>query len=132
VNTRIVLSASAIVLGAAGVAAIFAPQEILAAMSVGDGGMLPVMMQLLGTVWFAFALMNWTARGSLIGGIYNRPVAIANLAHFMVGALALAKAAARTPAPAPLLMLTTVYVVLAIAFGLVFFRSPVRELAETA
>jgi hypothetical protein len=127
VNTRIVLSASAVVLGAAGVAAIFAPEEILAAMSIRGGGMLPVMVQLLGTVWFAFALMNWTARGSLIGGIYNRPVAIANLAHFMVGALALARAATRTPAPAPLLMLTVVYVVLAIAFGLVFFRSPVRE-----
>jgi hypothetical protein len=38
-------------------------------------------------------MLNWMAKGTIIGGIYNRPIAIANLTHFLIGGLALAKLA---------------------------------------
>jgi hypothetical protein len=126
-NTKLLLSASAFVLGAAGIAATFAPHEILAAVGAAAGGVLPLLVQLLGASLFAFAMVNWAARGSLIGGIYNRPVAIGNLAHFMIGALALAKAILRGEHGTMLIVATLVYAVFAIAFGTIFFRSPVAE-----
>ena len=68
-------------------------------------------------------MTNWMARGSLMGGIYNRPLAVGNVAHFTIGALALAKAALRSP-NSVLVGATLVYAVLAVAFGAVLFRSP--------
>ena len=39
-----------------------------------------------------FAMLNWMAKGVIIGGIYSRPIVIANLAHFLIGDLELIKA----------------------------------------
>ena len=79
---------------------------------------MPLLVQLLGALWFAFAMVNWTARGSLIGGIYNRPVAIGNLTHFVIGAFALGKDGTLMP-------VAIVYALFAVAFAFLFFRSPV-------
>lgn len=123
-STKLLLTLSAIVLGAAGVAGTFAPQEILQACGIAPTGVLPLLVQLLAALYFAMAMMNWTARGSLLGGIYQRPVAIANLTHFVIGALALLKAAwaMRT---LPLIVAAAIYTLFALAFASVFFRSPV-------
>jgi hypothetical protein len=121
-NTKIVLTASALFMGATGIACSFLPHEILRAAGVAPTGMLPLLVQLLAALLFAFAMVNWLACGSLIGGIYNRPVAVGNVAHFTIGALALAKA---TMAGEGNLVLTIVYAVFAVAFAAVLFRSPV-------
>ena len=118
-NTKLVLSASALVMGLAGIAASFAPSEVLTAVGVAPTTILPVLVQLLGATLFAFAMVNWTARGSLIGGIYNRPIAIGNLTHFVVGALALLRAG--------IWIAAAIYAVFAIAFAMIFFRSPVER-----
>jgi len=123
VNTKLLLSASAVVLGVAGIAASFLPQELLRAADVESTALLPVFIQLLGALWFAFAMVNWTARGSLIGGIYNRAVAIGNLTHFVIGSFALVKGAMATQ-DSRLWILTIVYAIFAIAFALLFFSSP--------
>jgi len=31
-------------------------------------------MQIIGSFYFAFAILNWMSKGSIIGGIYNRPI----------------------------------------------------------
>lgn len=123
-NTRLVLSASAIVMGIAGIAASFLPEEIIAAAGVPGGAFQSLQVQLLGALLFAFAMVNWTSRGSLIGGIYNRPVAIGNLTHFVIGALALGKAAVASPT-AILIGTAAVYGLFAILFARIFFSSPV-------
>ena len=122
-NTKLLLSASAVVLGVAGIAASFLPQELLRAADIESTALLPVFIQLLGALWFAFAMVNWTARGSLIGGIYNRAVAIGNLTHFVIGSFALVKGAMATQ-DSRLWILTIVYAIFAIAFALLFFSSP--------
>jgi hypothetical protein len=124
-NTKLILSASAIVMGLAGVAGSFLPTEILQAVGVAPVGVLPVLVQLLAALLFAFAMVNWTARGSLIGGIYNRPVAIGNLTHFVIGALALLKAAmGAEPHRTVVFIVAAIYVAFALAFTAVFVRSP--------
>lgn len=111
-------------MGGAGIAASFLPHEILRAIEVESRGPLPLLVQLLGALLFAFAMVNWTSRGSLIGGIYNRPVAIGNLTHFVIGALALVKSAMGQRSGI-VWTIAIVYVVFAAAFAAVFFRSPV-------
>jgi len=123
-NTKILLTASAAVMGAMGIIGSFAPHEILRAAGLAPTGMLPLLVQLLAALLFAFAMVNWLARGSLIGGIYNRPVAVGNVAHFTIGALALTKA---TMAGEGSVVLATVYVVFAIGFAMMLFRSPVAR-----
>lgn len=123
-NTRILLGSSAILLGIGGLAATFLPHELLAGLGIEPGATLPVLMQLLGALWLGFAMLNWTAKGNVIGGIYGRPVALGNLAHFVVGALALVKAAMRGGAGAAVMLLVVVYAVYAVAFTIVFFGNP--------
>jgi len=127
VNTRLLMTASSMALGFAGIAASFAPEELLASVGAPAVQPLPVVIQLLGAMYVAFALTNWTAKDSVIGGIYARPVSIGNCAHFVTGALALAKQQT-THGPSTMLMVAlAVYAVLALCFTwLVFGSSPVR------
>ena len=68
-NTKILMTSSALILGLAGVFALFVPEVLLPAAA----GTTSVLVQLMGALYFSFALMNWTAKDSLIGGIYARP-----------------------------------------------------------
>jgi hypothetical protein len=123
-TTKLLMTISAIILGLTGVALTFFPQEISAA--IGGSSSSPVIVyQLLGALYFGFAMMNWTAKGNLIGGIYGRPVAIANLTHFTIGALALLKQISFINIPQVVCMVT--YILFAVAFGAVFFTHPVKN-----
>ena len=130
-NTRLLMTASSMALGLAGVAASFAPEELLAFAGAPAVQPLPVLIQLLGAMYVAFALTNWTAKDSVIGGIYARPLSLGNCVHFVAGALALAKQQT-THGPSPMLMAAlAVYAVLALCFTwLVFGSSPVRQVTR--
>jgi hypothetical protein len=127
-NTKWVLTASAFVLGAAGIAGSFLPQEIATALGLPSTGVLPLLFQLLAAMLFAFAMLNWMARGSLIGGIYNRPVAVANVTHFVIGALATVKAVLAGEHRPSILVVAIVYTIFAAAFSAILFRSPVAPI----
>ena len=127
-NTKVLLIASAIVMGLAGIAGSFLPHEIAGALALSTSGLTPVLLQLLAGLLFAFAMVNWMARGSLIGGIYNRPVAVGNVTHFLIGGLALGKAVAAGADHPAVLTATAVYALFAAAFALLLFRSPVQRL----
>lgn len=114
--------ASALFMAATGVAATFAPHELLRAAGASGPVLLPLAIQLLGALYLGFAILNWTARESLLGGIYQRPVVLGNFLHFLAGALALIKG---SPATAPLIAFAAVYALLAIGFAFVLFTSPV-------
>ncbi|MDQ3282051.1 MAG: hypothetical protein M3Q69_11630 [Acidobacteriota bacterium] len=118
-STRLLLTASAIVLGVAGLAGIFAPDEVIGAIGAVNTRPLRLIIELFGAAFFGFALVNWSARGSLIGGIYNRPLALGNVAHFVIGAFASSKAGIWPAA--------IVYAIFAVAFGRLFFWSPVKQ-----
>lgn len=120
-NTRYLMMASSLVLGMAGLAASFAPQELLAMQGIASEPPLPLLVQLLGAVYLAFALMNWTAKDNMIGGIYARPISLGNFLHFIMGALAIGKAMSDELANAFGIGLLSVYVIFALAFGWLLF-----------
>jgi hypothetical protein len=124
VNTRLLLSLSAVILGLAGIGALFLPQEIAAALGMGGGRRAALLVQLAGAMLFSFAMANWMARGSLFGGIYNRPLAVANVTHFAIGAITLVKTALAGWNLA-VAVAAAVYTLFAIAFFAVLGRSPV-------
>jgi hypothetical protein len=90
-NTKILMTSSSLVLGVAGVFAIFMPDVLLSVSGADVTKTGLVLVQLMGALYFAFALMNWTAKDSAIGGVYARPVSLANFGHFFMGVLLLTK-----------------------------------------
>ena len=121
--------ASACFMAAAGVDLLFAPAETLSAFGVRADASLAVAAQVMGGLYLGFAMLNWMARRSTIGGIYNRPLVLGNLTHFLVGALALLKAANKIPGSPVTWIVVASYSVLAIGFGTLLFRSPVAEVS---
>ncbi len=119
------MGASAIVMGATGIALLFLPQEI--ANETNFIGTNALILQILGALYLGFAMLNWNAKANLIGGIYSKPVSIGNLTHFSIGALALAKSASHTAGLSWNWIVVIVYTIFAILFGYVSFTSPVLK-----
>ena len=90
-NTKVLMVASSLALSLAGILGSFAPSELLRALGSPAAEPVPVLIQLLGGMYLGFAVMNWTAKDNIIGGIYSRPVSLGNCVLFLTGALALAK-----------------------------------------
>ena len=122
-NTKLLMTSSALILGLAGVFALFAPDVLLSTQGAAVTGTLSVMIQLMGALYFSFALMNWTAKDSLIGGIYARPVSLANFSHFFAGALLLLKNQLSNEMNLSILAALIVYSVYAVCFYWLVFRS---------
>ena len=115
------MSSSAAFLAGLGVAASFLPQEIQARAGGAAGWFPELVIQLAGAAWIGFALVNWSARGNLLGGIYGRPIALGNFAHFAIGAITLIKSIPRAGDDAIVLTLTAGFAVFAAWFGYVLF-----------
>lgn len=113
--------ASAAAMALAGAAATFAPVELLAAAGIAAAGPLPVLVQLMGALFIGFAMANWTAKDNVIGGIYSRPLALANCVHFVAGALALLKNEYARGFGTPLLPVLLVYLPFAAGFSYLVF-----------
>ncbi len=116
---------SALFLALAGVGLLFFPQEISAYIGAGSNKYFALIIQILGGLYFGFAMINWMAKGTLIGGIYNRPLVIGNLAHFFIGGIALVKVVlADVNMPVAIWILAGIYALFAIVFGMLFSRHP--------
>lgn len=127
-NTKVLMISSCIFLGAVGITLTFVPDEIISSLSVAPNQISTLSLELLGALYLGFAILNWMAKESVIGGIYNRPIAIGNFMHFVVGALALVKivGSIQTPTEA-VIALTVVYSVFALLFGYVFRTNPAMK-----
>ena len=89
-TSRPILVGTALAFGAAGLALLFAPREILAVLGVEDASRaVAVLGQLLGAAWLGLAYGNWTARGLAVGGIHGRAIVIGNLVNATTGGLVL-------------------------------------------
>ena len=111
-----------------GISASFIPHEILTFIGLPTNQPLPLLIQVIGAMYFAFAMLNWMSKGSIIGGIYNRPIAIANLTHFVIAGLALIKGIFSNPSLSYIIWsIGILYSIFAILFGLVAFNHPVSE-----
>ena len=114
---------SASLMAMLGLGASFLPQEALSYAGYQAEGMSVLLVQVTGALYFSYALLNWMARGVLIGGIYSRPVALGNFTHFFIVTIVLAKALLVHVAP-PILIGAAIYFIFALWFGLVLFTHP--------
>lgn len=124
-QTKIMMSLSAAVLAALGIALTFLPEELTLYLGAEPDRLFVLVLQVVGALYAGFAMLNWMNKGSRIGGIYNRPICIANFAHFFIAGMALLKFLFRYPEqPALLWLVCAVYAGLAAWFGLTLFRHP--------
>jgi len=113
---------SAVVMGAAEIFLIFLPEEISQFLNLAQPA--AILLQIIGALYFAFAILNWTAKANLIGGTYSKPIAIGNFTHFLIGALTFVKLVLLDNNVIFLWVCTIVYLIFALLFGWVFFTSP--------
>jgi hypothetical protein len=122
-NTKVLMTTTSLMLVLAGIFALFAPENVLMILNASTTGSVSVLVQLLGALYFSFALMNWTAKDSAIGGIYARPVSLANFSHFFAGTLLLAKYLLSNEFNLPILLVSILYASFAAVFYWLVFRA---------
>ncbi len=124
-TSKIILGSSAILLAFSGLALTFFPDVLAESLELPDRSSVMLLIQVIGAMYFGFAMLNWMSRRGLIGGIYNRPIAIANMTHFMMVGIALTKLMlSQASLPQVFWLVTTIYVVYAVIFGWLLFRTP--------
>lgn len=126
-NTKIVMTSSALFLATIGILLSFLPNEIVEYLNVEPNIITIVFLNIMSALYLGFGILNWMAKGTLIGGIYNRPIAIGNLMHFGVGAIALVKVVSNIQTHSEIVIsLTVVYVIFAILFVYIFRTNPTK------
>ena len=124
-NTKLILTVCVIFLAGAGLSLTFLPEEISAYINISSAKPFLLVLQILGALYLSFAMLNWMVKGSLIGGIYNKPIAMANFMHFFIAGLALIKGLLSNPGlPYAVWAFAGVYSIFALLFGLIAFRHP--------
>ena len=124
-RTRELVMASAAFLAFLGFIGSFLPEELLRFIGVTPEPQTIILTQVAAAAYLGFAAVNWTARGSVIGGIYGRPVTLGNFLHFAVVAVTLIKAIVVSASPG-LVSVTVAYSVFATWFGVALFTHPGR------
>ena len=124
-NTKLLMTASAVVMGILGIITSFMPEELLQALEQTPTNALILIVQITGSLYFGFAIINWMARSYLAGGIYAKPLTMGNFAHFLIAGIAIVKAAiGNTITSKYIFILVIIYLLFAIAFGIVAFTNP--------
>lgn len=131
-TTRSIMVATAALFGAVGAAFLFAPLETAAWLGLGTSSDNESTLTLVGALCFAFAFLDWNGRSAIYGGIYGRPIAMANLMAGVFLSLELAQAqwgrpAASGPAQAMGWVVSLLFLAQTVAFvGVIFSRPWVR------
>jgi hypothetical protein len=132
VISSIVTRTSAIVLLAGGVALLFAADVVLPLLVPGYPAAAAWLGQLLGAAWLGVAALNWLQQGALLGGIYGRPLVLANLTLYFVGAMVMLRAVREPDATRALWWIAVPLAVLAVVYGVLLLRGPLDPLGESA
>ena len=123
---------SAALLALAGLALLFASDVLLPAIVPGLPAATAWLGQLLAAAWLGVATLNWLQRAALLGGIYGRPIVLANLALYFVSALSLLRALMSAGTPSALWLAFAPSAVLAAVYGALLLRGPFDRLQSVA
>ncbi|WP_405225714.1 hypothetical protein [Dokdonia sp. Asnod1-B02] len=125
--TKIVMTSSALFLAITGILLSFLPNEIADYLNIEPNIITILFLKIMSAFYMGFGILNWMGRGTLIGGIYNKPIAIGNLMHFGVGAIALVKVVSHIQEHSEIFIsLTIMYVLFAILFTYIFRTNPIK------
>ena len=114
---------SALWLGIAGFALLFAPDAVLPRLIAGYPSSGLWLGQLLGAAWLGLAALNWINRRLILGGVFGRPIVLANAIHYFISAMVLIRAVIRQP-EAFVELAAVPAITLAVAYGALLFRGP--------
>ena len=124
-NTKILMTVSALFMAIIGIFFTFLPKETAMFLNIDANLITILIMSLTGALYWGFGILNWMAKETLIGGIYNRPITLGNLLHFGTGGIALVKIVSDVERNSEIIiLLSVVYSVLAIFFAYVFKTNP--------
>ncbi len=124
-NTKKLMIASSLFLGILGVLLTFLTQEIAEIIHFKSGKISFLILQILGSAYLGFAILNWMTKNNLIGGIYSRPLLIGNLIHFLVSSFALFRMIEHSENLFLMCVsLTIIYTFFTLAFSYVFITNP--------
>ena len=123
-KTTLLMTVSAALMFALGIVLTFLPQETLSYLGGEPLEPLVLLLQVTGALYLGFAMLNWMARATILGGIYNRPIVLGNFLHFAAVAAALLKAVTGGQRNEVILVAALVYTVFAACFGFVLFNHP--------
>jgi hypothetical protein len=124
VISSVISRASAGLLLLGGVVLLFAPDVLLTAVIPGVPPAAVWLGQLLAAAWLGVAALNWLQRSLVLGGIYGRPIVLANLALYFVSTLSLLRVLTAGGAPQALWLIAGPFGVLAIAYGALLLCGP--------
>jgi hypothetical protein len=126
-NTKILMTSSALFLAIIGILLSFLPYEIVDYLNIESNIITILLIKILSALYLSFGILNVMAKGTLIGGIYNRPIVIGNLMHFGVGAIELVKVVSDIQTHSEIIIsLTVIYVIFTILFAYVFRTNPTK------
>ena len=126
-NTKALMIISAIFLAVNGFGFTFFPNEIAGLLGLyvySDNYIFILILQILGALYLGFSILNWTAKASLIGGIYNKPILLGNLLHFFTASMTLLKLTQGFQDNQLIFSYTIIYSLFTLSFGYVFFTNP--------
>ena len=121
VATKALMISSAAFLALLGLLTSFFPYEVLAQHGTQPDAPTVLLIEMMGALYLGFALLNWAARGVLMGGIYARPLALGNFLHFAMVTVMLTREAINHQV-IQLGISAAVFGVFAVWFALVLFR----------
>ena len=124
--------ASATVLLLGGLALLFAADTLLPALVPGFPANAAWIGQLLGAAWLGMSALNWLNRSTILGGIYGRPVVVANLAMHCISALSLLRAVVGSASSRGVWVALTITTLLAATYGALMLRGPFDPLGGPA
>ena len=118
------MTLSAVFMAIAGLITSYFPDKVLETHGTIPDGPTLLLIQMMGALYLGFAILNWTARGVIMGGIYARPLALGNFLHFAMVAVMLTREAIQHSV-VQMALSAAVFSAFAIGFGIVLFRPPV-------
>lgn len=124
-KAKLIMISSAIGLAIAGLALTFIPQETAKLLNIPNQQLTLAALQLLGGLYLGFAMLNYMTsnymtRNTIIGGIYGRPLVLANLVHFVTGYFALND----LDTSSNIKVITLTYVIFAFSFAYLLATHP--------
>ncbi len=115
---------SALVLGVAGFALLFASDLLVPALVRSYPPSAAWFAQMLAAAWLGVAALNWLQRSARLGGIYGRPIVLANLALYFITATSILRPLLAGTAPNVAWIAFAVAAALSIGYGALLLRGP--------
>ena len=126
-NTKIIMTSSALFLAALGILLSFMPTEVALYLDVAPNSITILFIKICSAFYMGFGILNWMAKETLIGGIYNRPIALGNAMHFGVVTAALVKIIPTLEKHSEIIIaLTIVYGIFTVLFAYIFKTNPAK------